>query len=81
MAHIVYGPEVTGDIDYDVEEYCPFCDDMIPVKVDESCRPQIVCPTCDRVLELCSICDHKNCDWEEGKSCHVSREWEKENPL
>lgn len=75
MSHIVLN---TNDItsDYDVEEYCPYCDYMVAIQIDDDCDDiEITCPICKRKLLLCSMCIHINsrCDWTEENSCCVKR--------
>ena len=76
MAHIVHDPKIQGITDYDVEEYCPFCDDYIPVKVDENDIHglEIVCPKCKHTLMLCAACPNPElCDWTEKNGCYIKK--------
>lgn len=61
--------DVDPDFIYDVEEYCPHCDNMIAVNVDEKLQHlETVCPVCGKKLMICSSCD-RNCDWGEAGCC------------
>ena len=78
MAHKVFDTALTTDEKYDVEEYCPWCDNYIAVKFDEECpHLEIVCPVCQHKLMLCSMCeslsDHGICDWNEEKGCCMDK--------
>jgi len=57
---------------YDVEEYCPYCDEMIPIIIDLGCDHfWITCPHCGRKTMLCSVCpDVDRCDWNPDTGCH-----------
>lgn len=78
MAHTVFDPRtMESGTYYDFEEYCPFCDEGIPVIVDPDIKPEITCPLCGRKLLLCMNCpDSNKCDWREENGCYVSRQWE-----
>ena len=59
--------------EYDFEEYCPYCDNAIPVVIDQTDYEhyQFKCPVCGHKLMLCTLCydDQEetgafhNCDW------------------
>ena len=61
-------------IGYDQEEYCPHCESMIPVVVDQDDfdHYEFTCPVCGERLMLCTLC-HDNCgdkcDWSEEHGC------------
>ena len=58
---------------YDVEEYCPYCEDCIPIKVDYDALDdlEVECPVCHSILMICAMCDVSTCDWREGSGCHM----------
>ena len=59
MAHIVYHPD-NWPKEYDFEEYCPFCDEMIPAIVDvNENHLEAVCPMCGNRLMLCTMCNKR----------------------
>lgn len=69
MSHII-----TPD-DYDIEEFCPVCDTMNPVKLDpEDHRCYVTCSGCGRLLMLCTCCHDLTggtCNWTEENGCRM----------
>lgn len=76
MSHRVYKPDEAPN-GYSFEEYCPNCDNCIPVEVDEGDHNyETTCPICGKKLMLCTLChdDHGDeCDWTEKRGCKFSR--------
>ena len=71
--HKVYDPKLqwNPDVQYDIEEYCPECGNMIAVEIDRGdSRFFVTCPVCGRKLLLCSMCAER-CDWNEETGCHM----------
>ena len=71
--HKIYHPG-NCPTNYDFEEYCPFCDNAIPVKIDHGDYDhyEFTCPVCGEKLMLCTLChdDHGDkCDWTEQTGC------------
>lgn len=72
---------------YDLEEYCPHCDNYIPLTYDEDDLGQgvcleTVCPICGEKLMICTLCEHcssgdvyerDDCDWCKEHGCHRDR--------
>lgn len=69
--------------EYNFEEYCLWCDNFIPVVVDQDDYQhyKFECPVCGETLMLCTLCrdDQKElngcvkCDFEDG-TCFRRRE-------
>lgn len=61
--HKTYEPGKAPD-DYNFEEYCPYCDSMIPVVIDEAeeRRYATTCPVCGEQLMLCTLCQWDQMD-------------------
>jgi len=79
MPHIVYDPRnpCPSAANYDFEEPCPECGDYIPVRVDDTALPVVVCPVCGSKVILCCVCPTPDCcDWRECDECHVIRDWQ-----
>lgn len=54
--HKVYRPDECPK-EYNYEEYCPHCDEMIPVVIDDGCfEYATTCPVCGKRLMLCTLC-------------------------
>ncbi len=75
--HKVYKPG-EAPAGYNFEEYCPRCDQYIPVVVDddEFTGYDQVCPVCGKRLMLCTLCHDDNgdvCDWTEKHGCRYGR--------
>lgn len=57
---------------YSFEEYCPWCESMIPVIWGDSPEKeqyQFTCPECGHKLMICSACAYDDgfshyCDWD-----------------
>ena len=72
MAHVTLDTALTCDELYDVEEYCPHCDNYIAICVDRSLpHLETVCPVCGNKLMICSMCDISSCDWSPTNGCHM----------
>ena len=72
--HAVYKPGEAPE-GYDQEEYCPHCDNAIPVVLDQQDFDyyEFTCPVCGNRLMLCTLCcDDENgkCDWTEERGCY-----------
>lgn len=58
---------------YSIEEYCPYCDNMIPIDLEYpadakgSINYEQECPVCGMKLMICTTChdDEFECDWTE----------------
>lgn len=76
MAHKVFGSDAFrngGDAPYyDIEEYCPHCDELLPILVDldQIHNFFVTCPKCGGKVLLCSLC-RENCDQRDGV-CQMS---------
>ena len=58
---------------YDIEEYCPYCDNEIPITLDKD-DPylEVTCPVCHNRIMLCTACINvESCDWKKGKGCKM----------
>ena len=71
--HKVFKPDEAPE-DYNFEEYCPHCDECIPVIIDDKCFSyEMKCPVCGKTLMLCTLCqmDNENadCDYHDGTCC------------
>ena len=59
--------------EYNFEEYCPHCDSVVPIIIDNDDREtyEVVCPECGHAICLCTLCrwddedaeTHHACDW------------------
>lgn len=76
MAHTVLNPRNAITSEYDYEEQCPYCGNVIPIVFDinEKCL-EITCPMCGKKIMICTACiDWNNaCDWKEGSGCHMDK--------
>lgn len=75
--HSVYYPGKVPK-EYDQEEYCPHCDNVIPVVIDHDDfeHYEFTCPVCGNRLMLCTLCDEDQdgaCDWIEKYGCFRMR--------
>lgn len=70
--HSVYKPGKAPN-GYNFEEYCPHCDNCIPVVVDDKdfVHYEFKCPVCGNRLMLCKLChdDGGVCNWNEESGC------------
>lgn len=70
--HKVYFPG-NFPTNYDIEEYCPHCDNYIPVMIDQQDfqNYESKCPVCGERLMLCTLCHDDNgaCDWTQENGC------------
>lgn len=72
----IYMPGKAPD-SYSIEEYCPHCDNMIPIVLeypaDEkgSINYEQECSVCGKKLMLCTTChdDGFQCDWRKTDDC------------
>ena len=72
----IYKPGEAPD-GYSIEEYCPWCDSCIPIKLEypEDEKGKIsyhqTCPVCGEDLMLCTTCndDRNSCDWDLLDGC------------
>lgn len=80
--HKVYKP---GECpaDYNYEEGCPYCDEAIPVVIDNECFDyRATCPVCGKPLMLCTLCrwdaedngEPDRCDWSDATGCYRLKE-------
>ncbi len=55
--HKAYKPSDAPE-GYNFEEYCPHCDNSIPIVIDndETARYDLSCPVCGKPLMLCTLC-------------------------
>ena len=77
MAHKIYDPRQPWPKGYDVEEYCPWCDKMIPIVMDEECMDDLefYCPVCGKHNMICTMCS-KPCDFNKDTGCCMRRKKE-----
>lgn len=74
MPHITHDTALTCNEPYDVEEFCPYCDNYIAITVDRSCpHLETVCPVCQNRLMICAMCEG-DCDWVEGIGCRMDKQ-------
>ena len=58
---------------YDIEEYCPECENTIPITYDPTDTSfHVICPVCGHYLLLCSM-GGAVCDWDEQTGCCMDR--------
>ena len=72
MSYIVHHPDnmLPGE-HYDFDEFCPYCDEYIPVSFDGEVSQddlETICPVCGNRLMLCSACG-VHCDYADGYGC------------
>ena len=74
--HQVYKPG-TAPKKYNFEEYCPWCDEGIPVVIDDVDfeHYEFKCPVCGHKLMLCTLC---HWDQEDGDGTHGC-DWDKKS--
>lgn len=59
---------------YDFEEYCVWCDNFIPVRIDDNDHEhyQVECPVCGEPLFLCTLCQQDMKDLDGCEKCNFA---------
>lgn len=78
MAHMIVTPNGCKTKPYDVEEYCPHCDDYVCIRIDRALQRhsdlEVTCPVCHHRLMICSACPNPDaCDWNDKTGCRIQR--------
>lgn len=74
MPHIIYHPDKSVGA-FNVVEYCPFCDNDIPVLFDlnDEGNLKATCPVCGRTLMLCTMCPARSqCNYSDATGCRYN---------
>ena len=65
------------DHGYDIEEPCPWCGCMVPVRISPADPSlEVICPECGRKMMLCTMCHDIFdgwCDWDPVHGCSKER--------
>lgn len=74
MPHTIYHPDHPAGA-FNVVEYCPFCDNDIPVLFDlnDPSNIKATCPVCGKTLMLCTMCPRRReCNYTDATGCYYN---------